>query len=69
MIVQLYISGVLIEEHEVDVLKCSGTEERKERVEAMSMWIQYHYHDALVIKSDWEIVAIAESKMNSNPDK
>lgn len=64
VIVELYISGDLIETEYVDLSGCKTIEWRQEKVEGVIKWLVYKYRMTIMIKSNWFVILKERSKMN-----
>jgi hypothetical protein len=64
MKVEIHIGGKLIEEVPAELDKCSCYEERKGKIFIIESHLKWKYRESLMLNNKWEIVAVAESKLN-----
>jgi|GEM_PF-4579335 len=64
MVVELYISGELIESIVVKADDCRTYEYRKEKVDGVVNWLKYKYRSTMIIKDTWQFVLTVQSKLN-----
>jgi hypothetical protein len=68
MQIEIHIGGVLVESIPAELDKCTCYEDRKGKIHKIEHWLKWKYRDSIILKSNWDIVAVAQSKMNK-PDK
>jgi hypothetical protein len=69
MKVEIHIGGKLIEEVPAELEKCGCYEERKGKIFLIESHLKWKYRESIILKENWEIVAVAESNMNKPTKK
>jgi hypothetical protein len=64
MTVEIHIGGKLIESVPAELDKCSCYEDRKGKIFKIESHLKWKYRESIILKENWEIIAVAQSKMN-----
>lgn len=63
MTIQLHIENQIIEEIPISFHGCRCSEEKAAKLQATAEWLKHKYRQSILIKNNWEIVAIQESRI------